>query len=418
MAFSRAIDKSKENTVRRVIKQGHAYICGMCGSRHSSEAQAEACLKACIKRYLEQSSVQNRTEKTGVAYRCPYCKRVYEKMMQAKDCARNCRDEIQKKIDAEARYKKTQTKGEKLKTLAAFAGGEHNLPPVKSPAARAEPAPQARASETIPEADPRPTQAAPAARHEAPAAQPTEAPVEEPLKPVHPAEGSKFERNGNTYRCFVCHQKYKKYQEAISCFDRHRDQEKAGVTTKKDGDDKFFRDGAKYVCKKCNSKWFSRHEVISCFEGHKPEADVWVTGAPGDAPTPPVAPALAGKESLDSSRARRASARNEAEKFFRDGAKYVCRVCNKKLFTKSEVIHCYDSHGAESGGDAPPDSGPILTSQDIEIAAAEKAMDAVKVGKNRDGEDKFYRDGAKYVCKKCNTRHFTRNEVIQCFDKH
>jgi hypothetical protein len=417
MAFPKAIDKNKENSVRRVVKQGLFYICGMCGTRYGSEAQADACLKACIKRYMDQSAVQDKTEKSGKVYRCTYCKRVYEKMIQAKECARTCKDEIQRKIEAEARYKKTQTVEEKLKKLAAFAGGEHNLPPVKAPAARSEAAAPAKASAkkasdaAAPEAKARRPQAAEdAGAMEAPA------PVQESA-PVHPAEGTKFEKEGNSYRCHTCHQKYKKYQEAIACYDRHREQEKAGVPSKKEGDEKFFRDGAKYVCKKCNTKFFSRNEVIACFDAHPPEEDVWVTGAEAK-PAKSEAAAPQNKETLEQSRARRAVARSEGEKFFRDGAKYVCRICNKKLFTKSEVIQCYDSHEAEEESAAAPETGPTLTPADIEAAAAEKAMQSVKTGRNRDGEDKFYRDGAKYVCKKCNGKYFTRNEVIQCFDKH
>ncbi|HYX32062.1 MAG TPA: hypothetical protein VE954_03035 [Oligoflexus sp.] len=414
MAFPRAIDKSKDNSVRRVVKQGLFYICGMCGARYGSEAQAEACLKGCIKRYMDQSAVQDRPEKAGTTYRCSYCKRVYEKMIQAKECARTCKDDIQKKIDAEARFKKVQTVEEKLKTLAAFAGGEQNMPPVKSATARSgvAPAPGTSPKKSAPAAPARSAAARRPTSTEAPAmqAQPDEAP-----KPVHPAEGTKFETEGNSYRCRNCNQKYKKYQEAMACYDRHREQEKAGVATKKEGDDKFFRDGAKYVCKKCSSKWFSRGEVLKCFDGHQAEDDVWVTGAPEAAPAKTEAP---GKENLEQLRARRATARSDGEKFFRDGAKYVCRICNKKLFTKSEALQCYDGHAAEEGEGAPSDSGPILTTQDIESAAGEKAPPKVKSGNNREGGDKFYRDGAKYVCKKCNTKHFTRNEVIQCFDKH
>jgi hypothetical protein len=417
MAFPRAIDKNKENSVRRVVKQGLFYICGMCGARYGSEAQADACLKACIKRYMDQSAVQDKTEKSGKVYRCTYCKRVYEKMIQAKECARTCKDEIQKKIEAEARYKKTQTVEEKLKKLAAFAGGEHNLPPVKAPAPRPDAPPPARAPAKKSK-DTAPAAAAKARRPELEEAPSMEGPAEShDDAPVHPAEGSKFEREGNTYRCHTCHQKYKKYQEAIACYDRHREQEKAGVPSKKEGDEKFFRDGAKYVCKKCNTKFFGRNEVIACFDAHKPEEDVWVTGAE-EKPAKSEAPMPQGKETLEQSRARRAIARSEGEKFFRDGAKYVCRICNKKLFTKSEVIQCFDGHEPEEEGAAAPDSGPTLTSADIEAAAAEKAMQSVKTGRNRDGEEKFYRDGAKYVCKKCNGKYFTRNEVIQCFDKH
>jgi len=31
---------------------------------------------------------------------------------------------------------------------------------------------------------------------------------------------------------------------------------------------------------------------------------------------------------------------------------------------------------------------------------------------------KFSRDGAKYVCKKCKAKYFTKEEVEKCFDLH
>lgn len=34
----------------------------------------------------------------------------------------------------------------------------------------------------------------------------------------------------------------------------------------------------------------------------------------------------------------------KSEKFTRDGAKYVCRKCKAKYFTRAEVEECYDSH--------------------------------------------------------------------------
>ncbi len=34
----------------------------------------------------------------------------------------------------------------------------------------------------------------------------------------------------------------------------------------------------------------------------------------------------------------------DQKKYFRDGAKYVCKVCKKKYFTKVEVEQCFDSH--------------------------------------------------------------------------
>lgn len=35
---------------------------------------------------------------------------------------------------------------------------------------------------------------------------------------------------------------------------------------------------------------------------------------------------------------------NSTEKYLRDGAKYVCRKCKQKYFTRVEVEACYDSH--------------------------------------------------------------------------
>jgi transposase-like protein len=35
---------------------------------------------------------------------------------------------------------------------------------------------------------------------------------------------------------------------------------------------------------------------------------------------------------------------NSSEKFSRDGARYVCKKCKQKYFTRVEVEACYDSH--------------------------------------------------------------------------
>ncbi len=421
MALTRPPDKSKENSVRRVLKQGLFHICGMCGSRHGNEAQAEACLKNCIARYMAQQTVQDKPDKSGTMYRCTYCKRVYDKMILAKECAKTCKTEIQKKIDVESRFKTTQTREEKLKNLAAFTGGEVSLPPPKSkPVSRPEAKLEAQPSSKAAAAK------APAPARDKPAKAMKPAPVQEQTPepsadatPVHPAEGTKFSRDGHSYKCQTCHQKYKKYQEAMSCFDRHREQELAGVSKKREGEECFYRDGAKYVCKKCNSKYFARDEVIACFKAHQDEPEIMVTGGPRKADPAAANSESTGKSTLETLRAQRAVTRSEEEKFFRDGAKYVCRVCNKKQFTKSEVIQCFDAHDSEASTESlAPDTGPSLTSADLAAVAMEKSPKENKSGFNREGGEKFYRDGAKYVCKKCNSKHFTRGEVIECFDKH
>jgi hypothetical protein len=32
--------------------------------------------------------------------------------------------------------------------------------------------------------------------------------------------------------------------------------------------------------------------------------------------------------------------------------------------------------------------------------------------------DKYTRDGAKYICKKCKGKHFSKEDVEKCFDSH
>ncbi len=35
----------------------------------------------------------------------------------------------------------------------------------------------------------------------------------------------------------------------------------------------------------------------------------------------------------------------KSEKFKRDGAKYICKKCKNKFFSKGDVEACYDAHG-------------------------------------------------------------------------
>ena len=47
--------------------------------------------------------------------------------------------------------------------------------------------------------------------------------------------------------------------------------------------------------------------------------------------------------------------KKKSDKYTRDGAKYVCKKCKAKYFTKGEVETCYDSHQDETvEQDVPP----------------------------------------------------------------
>lgn len=38
--------------------------------------------------------------------------------------------------------------------------------------------------------------------------------------------------------------------------------------------------------------------------------------------------------------------------------------------------------------------------------------------KERNPSEKYIRDGAKYVCTKCKTKYFSKDEVEKCYDSH
>ena len=418
MAISRPQEKSKANAIRRVLKQGLFCICGMCNKRYGSMAQAETCLGHCVAHYMAQEAVLAKPQKMGTSYRCTYCKRIYSQLIQAKDCAKACKVTIQKRLDAEASAKAGQSIEEKRQVLAAFIDGNstdavprpvpiHSSAPSVDRPKVTKPAPGLASLRSRP---------APLAR-----AQESSLSVQESQEDfvrktaIHPSEGSKFACQGNSYICLECSSKFSKFKEAIACYDMHITIKAMASQPKKnvEGAGKFHRDGAKYVCDKCSKKYFSRDEVISCFDGHGPEDEVWVTGVKETAPPPAEE---SSKPSLETLRAQRALVKNDELKFTRVGAKYVCKTCSTKFFTKVEVLACFDGHdNAVTASQAQTEES--LEAMMVAAVTEEKGL-GTKPRRAKDDADKFYRDGSKYVCKNCNTRHLTRMEVILCFDKH
>ena len=52
--------------------------------------------------------------------------------------------------------------------------------------------------------------------------------------------------------------------------------------------------------------------------------------------------------------------KKKSEKYTREGAKYVCKKCKAKHFTKGDVEQCYDSHPlTESEPEAPLPPGVV-----------------------------------------------------------
>ena len=175
---------------------------------------------------------------------------------------------------------------------------------------------------------------------------------------------------------------------------------------------KFFRDGRKLVCKKCGAEKKTLDDVIACYDSHPAH----VKKAPQEKiepakkepklkivkPEAPIAP-----EVEKAAKAPRLT--NEDEKFLRDGARYVCRKCGKKSFTREDVFACYDGHAGEQ------------PQAKVEAAPAASAPEPEKVAKTprlTNEDEKFLRDGARYICRHCQKKHFTRGDVTACFDSH
>jgi hypothetical protein len=115
---------------------------------------------------------------------------------------------------------------------------------------------------------------------------------------------------------------------------------------------KFLRDGRKLICRKCGKESPTMEAVIACYDADekapKPKVER-VQKSEDQAVFAPV-PAPTAKTLEDEAAAARIRGAqpvaDEASMFFRDGARYVCRHCSAKFFTKGDVVACYKSHVA------------------------------------------------------------------------
>jgi transposase-like protein len=353
----------------------------VCRKAYATEAEAERCLAACMHRHVNPpSTVATEQHGSKKRYRCHFCKRVYDAEQPARACAAECKKRTQEVIAQDKQEKTT------ARPPGATAGGASS--PAKAPLGRpAGAGPRAEAATTAP----------PAASTSA-----AEAPTRHNQRaPVRRDDMHKFLREGRKLICRKCGAEHPTLDTVIACYDSHPEKQARPAATS--DDEKFFRDGAKYVCRTCQKKWFTRVEAVACYDGHGDQAS--------SAKAAPAAPASAPAATATSSgsTSSRAGSLDDDTKFFRDGAKYVCRSCGKKVFTRTDVIACFDGH---AGAPAATVDAPV------EAPASPSAPAPAPLGNAADDDAKFYRDGAKYVCRKCNKKVFTRVDVIACFDAH
>lgn len=328
--------------VRKIFKKGDNYLCGLCGKTYKSIPEAETCLKADSRIMLAEAGGQEVAPKR---YRCSICRRIHDSMDAAKSCALACKQIIEKRAAAEERAQRSTSLEEKLRMLEKFAKDPGAIAALKATQA------QVQAAAPIALGTFKPKSSA-----------------------ILPGENVKFQREKNQFRCLKCRQKYSAADDARQCFDAHGDRP-INPSKATSSDHRYTLDKNKFRCSKCERLYQIAADASNCWESHSPQ---------------PV-------------EKRREEETSQA--FYRDGAKYICRKCNRKYFSRDEVMACFEGPHT----DMPATEEAITEPPEIKEALAPKIN-------KKDDAEKFYRDGAKYVCRGCNKKYFSRDETLACFE--
>jgi len=158
------------------------------------------------------------------------------------------------------------------------------------------------------------------------------------------------------YRCRYCARAYQSHAQAnlcsVECFDIHCRQfdlewgllELVPTTEKKRRPQKLVAVVQKAPPKLPRQpKKSEENTVIAPDESSAPPA-------PANAAASPTPPAEAAPQSSPAKApepappAAPSGKKGKETGFYRDGARYVCEVCNSKFFTKEEVSACFNSH--------------------------------------------------------------------------
>lgn len=214
--------------LRRVVRRGDTFICGVCRSCYDDEREALSCIDRCWQETLQLDPVVLARRALKVSYRCRFCARDYDTRPAAESCARECLASRQRKYAREA----------ELSDL----GGDLPPPPRRTPKARpvlmAQPVVMAR-------------------------------PLPRPKRQVEPA--SEPEDNGPVNGDTVNADVRIKASEPPAIVEAPSPEPEDAAPKKPkatDESEKFYRDGAQYVCKECSKKYFTRVEVIKCYDEH------------------------------------------------------------------------------------------------------------------------------------------------------
>ena len=79
--------------MRRVVRRGSEFICGVCRSSHAGPSHANDCLRSCWSRYTA-TPVESLKKKSSILWRCRCCHREYSVQEQAGKCALECSGQL------------------------------------------------------------------------------------------------------------------------------------------------------------------------------------------------------------------------------------------------------------------------------------------------------------------------------------
>jgi hypothetical protein len=210
------LNPMRAGTIRRVVRQGHRFTCGLCRSAYEEEKTAEDCVHHCWQELLQLSPViTKRRGFRALVYRCRFCARDFATAHDAARCAADC-----KTLHSE-RHEKEQA------LVDAGVVGDRPRPRRQTPRLVALPV------KTF-------TRRAPTMEIEEGA----EAPAAPSGSPVTVDAG---------------------VAPTVAAGDVQEDAPKA---KKAKPSEVFYRDGAKYACTVCNKRYFTKNEVTACYEGH------------------------------------------------------------------------------------------------------------------------------------------------------
>lgn len=191
--------------IKRVIRKGREYVCGICHHGHKSMDDAYGCLQHCLEDYFTQYPVRSHHEGNRLFARCIFCGRIYRDTDSALRCASECRDKFLKKANDEGAIARSTF-------LKATKKHDFSEPTTIVPFQQAVVLPFAKKEEPAP-AEVKPETPVPAQAS-------TDSAPDAAKKKKNPG-GPKWHREQAKYVCNCCQAQFYTRVEAEACWDKH-----------------------------------------------------------------------------------------------------------------------------------------------------------------------------------------------------